>query len=101
LDQELLGGLPTDEDEIPFPNENGQPLAFDFFGLGQPGPAPFNPPTKDPEIAIQAEWGPWLQRGPDVAPATEDVFAPHQEQVPDLNMLPLDEDANLGNILGQ
>jgi hypothetical protein len=52
LDQELLGGLPTDEDEIPFPNENGQPLAFDFFGLGQPGPAPFNPPTKDPEIAI-------------------------------------------------
>jgi hypothetical protein len=42
-----------------------------------------------------------LQRGPDAAPTAKDVFAPHQEQVLNLNMLPLDEDANLGDILGQ
>jgi hypothetical protein len=35
--------LLADEDEVPDLGENGQPPSFDFFGLGQAGPPPFNP----------------------------------------------------------
>jgi hypothetical protein len=36
LEQEMLGQLPADEDPVPVTAENGQPLMFDFIGLGQP-----------------------------------------------------------------
>ncbi|ONM30254.1 hypothetical protein Zm00014a_002577 [Zea mays] len=36
IQNDLLGALPEDEEEVsPYPN-NGQELPFDFFGLGQP-----------------------------------------------------------------
>jgi hypothetical protein len=38
----MLEGLPADEELVPEPNINGQPLISDFFGLGQPGQMPFN-----------------------------------------------------------
>jgi hypothetical protein len=43
LQQEILGGCPTDEDPILVLEPNGQPPLFDFFVLGQLGQPPFNP----------------------------------------------------------
>jgi hypothetical protein len=40
MEQVLLGALPTDDEPVPIMNENGNPLIFDFFGLGQQGMAP-------------------------------------------------------------
>jgi hypothetical protein len=34
VEQEMLGALPTDEDLIPVPQVQDNPLPFDFFGLG-------------------------------------------------------------------
>jgi hypothetical protein len=40
VEQEMLGALPANEDPVLVLQENGQPLMFDFFGLGQQGMAP-------------------------------------------------------------
>jgi hypothetical protein len=40
IEQEMLGALLTDEEPVPVLHENGQPLMFDFFGLGQQGMDP-------------------------------------------------------------
>jgi hypothetical protein len=40
VEQELIGALPADEEHVPVLNDNGNPLMFDFFGLGQQGMAP-------------------------------------------------------------
>jgi hypothetical protein len=40
VEQEMLGALSTDEEPVPVLHENGQPLMFDFFGLGQQGTSP-------------------------------------------------------------
>jgi hypothetical protein len=42
--QNLLEVLPKDEEPIPPHDDDGHPPMFDFFGLGQPCPKPFNPP---------------------------------------------------------
>jgi hypothetical protein len=35
IDQEMMGALLANEEHVPVLHENGQPLFFDFFGLGQ------------------------------------------------------------------
>jgi hypothetical protein len=40
VEQEMLGALSADEEPVPVLQENGQPMMFDFFGLGQQGMGP-------------------------------------------------------------
>jgi hypothetical protein len=40
LEQEMLWALPVDEEPVLVLHENGNPLMFDFFGLGQHGLTP-------------------------------------------------------------
>jgi hypothetical protein len=40
LEQQLLGNLPADEEEVPPLDLNGNSPPFNFFGLGQPGAFP-------------------------------------------------------------
>jgi hypothetical protein len=40
VEQEMLRALPVDEEAIPLPQVQDNPLSFDFFGLGQQGLAP-------------------------------------------------------------
>lgn len=41
VQQELLGAGPQDEDQVPEIVQNFGQLPYDFFGLGQQGPGPF------------------------------------------------------------
>jgi hypothetical protein len=64
LEQQILGGGPANEEQVPEVNENGHPSIFDFFGIDQPGQGPFMDPIpehQDNDPDNQAEWGPWLQ----------------------------------------
>jgi hypothetical protein len=38
VEQEMLGALHVDEEPIPKQQVQGNPIPFDFFGLGQQGP---------------------------------------------------------------
>jgi hypothetical protein len=40
VEQEMLGVLPADEELVPGQQVNGNPLMFDFFGLGKQGLTP-------------------------------------------------------------
>ncbi|WVZ78796.1 hypothetical protein U9M48_026449 [Paspalum notatum var. saurae] len=46
LQHRLLENMPADEDFPPSPDRFGPNRPFDFFGFGQPGPAPFLPPPQ-------------------------------------------------------
>lgn len=91
--EDSRGGLPADEDEVPLDNGNGNPLIFDFFGLGQHGQAPFQPqPDADDEIAGEndVQWDQWVQPAPDAAPAAQGLEAGDEVPLPDLNIAPLE-----------
>jgi hypothetical protein len=78
-----------EEEPPPPPNEDGIPPAFDFFGLGQPGPGPFNPlnAIEDDDMEIEEGWEPWAQHNPDASPAAaENALLP--PVMPDLNEFP-------------
>jgi hypothetical protein len=49
-----MSALPADEDLVPPQQANGQPPLFHFFGLGQPGPAPFNPQNQHAHNVLPA-----------------------------------------------
>jgi hypothetical protein len=40
VEQEMLGALPADEEPMLVLHENGNPMMFDFFGLGWQGMVP-------------------------------------------------------------
>jgi hypothetical protein len=105
LEQQLLGNLPADEDEVPPLDPNGNPPLFDFFGLGQPGPLPFHHQHNqhhnqgfdhhnDENQMMEND----LDDLPDAAAAAEDV-----QLLPDLNLGPANDldNGNAGENLGQ
>jgi hypothetical protein len=96
LEQRIPGGFAADEDAVPTENANGIPPIFNFFGLGQPGQAPFQPQQNDaddPADDGNEQWAP--DTAPDAAP-TSTVNAGSNNQLPDLNMDLLEE-----NVLDQ
>jgi hypothetical protein len=38
VEQEMLGALPVDEEQVPEQNVQVNPLLFDFFGMSAPPP---------------------------------------------------------------
>jgi hypothetical protein len=54
-----LAVLLADGDPVPVMEMDGNPLAFDFFGLGQPGPPPFQPQNQGLDVDFvedEADW---------------------------------------------
>jgi hypothetical protein len=65
----MLGGQPADEEQLPIHQENCQPPMCDFYGLGQPGQAPFHQQLNDDLESQEADnhrvdqtgWDNWVQ----------------------------------------
>jgi hypothetical protein len=74
LEQQLLGGLPADEEPILVIQENGNPQMFDFFGLGHPG---IRPQGNDHNGNMQGEDVEQI----DQAPAANQALGEEVEQV--------------------
>jgi hypothetical protein len=71
VDQEMLGALPADEDPVRVPQENGQLLMFNFFGLGQQG----LPPQQQGNNQV------WGQQGDGVRGQNDQIFDLNMEVV--------------------
>jgi hypothetical protein len=80
----MLGAQPQDEDFPPDDPDDVNPNAFDFFGFGQPGQGPPNPPDGHPDnfgvnLANQQAvgWAPWPQQVNDPAQQQQIMQAVH------------------------
>ena len=65
MQQELLGAGPQDEDPVPVNAQNFDQVPFDFFGLGQQGPGPFQNQAQDPPEHGQQGQPPEMQQALD------------------------------------